>query len=169
MAVLVVGLIATAGSVYAYGMKANNLFGNHDQIKEAIENGDYDTWKSLHEEGLTEERFNELVERDNQREKVRSAIENEDYEAWKIAMQNVESGNSELTEDDFNLIVQMHKARQSGDYDTVHDLMDELKDLGFVEPRERMGHGMRGHGQREGPKDGSRLGQGRMQGDCAFN
>jgi hypothetical protein len=65
------------------------------QMTEAIENGNYDAWKALMEERiermkaeLTEENFNQIVERYNQmeerkqlREQIREAWESGDYEA----------------------------------------------------------------------------------------
>ena len=64
------------------------------QMVDAIENGDYDTWKTLMEDrieemksDLTEENFDSIVERHSQmkesrelRQQIREAIENGDYE-----------------------------------------------------------------------------------------
>ena len=64
------------------------------QMMDAIENGDYETWKTLMENRidemkaeLTEENFNQLVERHSQmneareiRQQIREAWENDDFE-----------------------------------------------------------------------------------------
>jgi len=59
----------------------------HEQIRQAVENGDYDSWKALHNAQLTEERFSQVQERYEQmteirelRENLRDAIDAEDTE-----------------------------------------------------------------------------------------
>lgn len=77
----------------------------HQEIQDAISNGDFDLWKSLQEERiakmqeqLTEENFNEIVERSNQTDEFRNA---------------------------------MQEARESGDFTEVKALQDEYGMTGF--------------------------------------
>ena len=100
IAALLVFSLLGAGFVSAFPMGLGGFF-NKDltaeelqALTEAIENGDYATWKALMEERLdrmkaelTEENFNLLVEKHNQmkersqlRERIRDALENGDYE-----------------------------------------------------------------------------------------
>jgi uncharacterized membrane protein (DUF106 family) len=89
----------------------------HDAIQQAIEDGDFETWKSLMESQLTEENFNALVERHNQMSEEREA-------------------NEEIRE-------QIREARESGDYETANKLQEQLgKDtMGFERGKN---FGMRG-------------------------
>jgi hypothetical protein len=89
----------------------------HDTLQQAIEDGDFETWKNLMESQLTEENFNALVER----EKTMS----EEREASK-----------EIRD-------QIKEAMDSGDYETAQQLREQLgkNTMGF----ERGKHfGMRG-------------------------
>jgi DNA-binding FadR family transcriptional regulator len=72
----------------------------NDAIQQAIEDGDFETWKSLMESQLTEENFNALIERYNQM--------SEDKEA-----------NEEIRE-------QIREAMQSGDYETAEQLREQM-------------------------------------------
>jgi len=107
IAALLVFSLLGAGFVSAFPMGLGGFFNKdltaeelqvlteeRQQMTEAIENGDYATWKALMEEQLdrmkaelTEENFNLLVERRSQmkersqlREQIRDALENGDYE-----------------------------------------------------------------------------------------
>ncbi|MCA9488249.1 MAG: hypothetical protein KC516_04800 [Nanoarchaeota archaeon] len=58
-----------------------------DQMRDAIETGDFDSWKALIESQLTEENFNNIVERHYEmsevsdlRDQIRTAIQDGDYE-----------------------------------------------------------------------------------------
>lgn len=71
-----------------------SLHQEHQEMKEVIENGDYETWKTMMEDRidrmkseLTEENFEKIVERHGEmqerkeiRNQIREALENEDYE-----------------------------------------------------------------------------------------
>jgi hypothetical protein len=143
-------LIASVGSAFAFGAK---LFGgdseSREKIVEAIEAKDYNAWKEAMSAQLTEENFNKLVarhesmsERQAQMEAIEQAIQKGDYEAWKKA---VESMNSEmmLDEENFKILVQLHQARENGDYETVKELSEQL---GLPEnlPQRCAEHGMFG-------------------------
>jgi hypothetical protein len=89
----------------------------HDSLKQAIENNDFESWKSLMESQLTEENFNLLVERYNQ-----MSEENEANQAIRD---------------------QIKDAMKAGDYETAKELRESLgkNTMGF----ERGNHfGMRG-------------------------
>ena len=88
------------------------LVEENQQMTQAIENGDYDTWKALMEERidrmkseLTEENFNQIVENHNQM-KERMEIEQ-----------------------------QIREAIQNGDYETAVQLREQLSSLGGFGPR----------------------------------
>lgn len=122
-ALLLVGLVAAGAFAMPFGgFGKRGMFGSNDAIKEALEAGDYEAYMSALEENwkaykaeLTEERFNEIVERHNQmaenraamqetrehryqemaekrvamqetNEKIQQALENGDYNAWKEAV-----------------------------------------------------------------------------------
>jgi hypothetical protein len=61
---------------------------------------------------------------------LRLAVEAEDYEAWQEAISSMDYApriaDVVLTEDDFNLLVQLHEARESGDMEAAQKLKDEL-------------------------------------------
>jgi len=89
----------------------------HDSLQQAIEDKDFEAWKSLMESQLTEENFNALVEREKTMSEEREANE--------------------------GLREQIQEAMQSGDYETAEELREQLgkKGMGF----ERGNHfGMRG-------------------------
>lgn len=84
IAMLGIGLIAAfPGIGFGKGAMAQELSEEeqaemqefHDSIQEAIENNDYETWKSLMESQLTEENFNALVERHTTMEAERAERE----------------------------------------------------------------------------------------------
>jgi len=150
-------LLLAAGTVMAFRgdfAGAMNAFDSDEmqQMKTAIENGDYETWKTLQEQNLTEENFNAIRERTQQRiqnreemqlmqEEIQTAIENQDYTAWKALME--ENNNprntmmlSVITEDNFSLFSEMHNAMQSGDIETAKTISEELgleQGIGFKE------------------------------------
>jgi len=111
------------------------------EIKTAVENGDFQAWKQLHENNLTEENFNAIRGRMQERiqnreemqlnmEEIQTAIENKDYSAWKTLMEENNSRNSIIlsvvTEDNFDLFSEMHSAMQSGDFETAKQIKEEL-------------------------------------------
>lgn len=106
---------------------------DHTAMKNAIENNDYSTWKSLMTAQLTEERFQKMATRHNamqqRHEDVEAALESKDYGAWVEAMS--ENGNSPrileyVNEDNFGTFVELHEAHENGDMDKVMELSGEL-------------------------------------------
>ena len=103
IAALLIFSLLGAGFVSAFPMGFGGFFNKdltaeelqtlteeRQQMTQAIESGDYASWKALMEERLdrmkaelTEENFNLLVERNNQmkeRSQIRDALQNDDYE-----------------------------------------------------------------------------------------
>jgi hypothetical protein len=109
-------------------------------IQEAIENDDYETWRSLMEAQLSEENFNQLRERhmemqemhEQRAEKtaIEAAIEAGDYEAWVAAMGD-DPMTDKITEENFTTLVEFYEARQNGDFETAKTLAEELGIEGF--------------------------------------
>lgn len=113
-----------------------------EQIQTAIENGDYATWKQLHENNLTEENFNAIREKMQERtqarkeiqakmQEIQTAIENQDYAAWKQLMEENNNQENEMmlsviTEDNFYLLSELHDEKASGDFEAVKAIMEEL-------------------------------------------
>ncbi len=175
VALFMIGMVA-AGAVSAFGM--GKWGGNKDAVRDAIEARDFSAWKTAMTADLTEERFNQIVERQENRpegsregrmqmsgqhEEMEAAIAAGDFDAWKALMES--SGRKhpiELTEENFEKFVEMHNAMQEGDTDTAASLREELgmpangKGIG--------GEGMRGFGK--GIHDGSGEGKGNCGGSC---
>ncbi|MBN2368175.1 hypothetical protein JXC34_04075 [Candidatus Woesearchaeota archaeon] len=139
LALVVVGIVAAAGaSAFGFGFGQDQEA--RDVIRDAIDNNDFDAWKSAVSTALTEENFNQLVEIHQnmgqnraqfrkQGDEMRDAIEAGDYDAYLEALGNMDTlppGLETLTEEDFDLLVQIHEARQDGDYETAEELSDEL-------------------------------------------
>lgn len=73
------GILALAFvGLFAVSMVFAMPFGNsenRDAVREAVESGDYSTWKSLMVAELSEENFNRMVEMNDLRESIREARE----------------------------------------------------------------------------------------------
>lgn len=117
---LIVGLVASTGVVSALGfgsMEKNPELQEHRQeIVQAIEDNDFDTWKSAIEDSLTEEHFEMLVERHenfaehkDMRFATRDAIMDGDYDAYLEAVEELGVTEHVITEEDFNNLVEMHQ------------------------------------------------------------
>jgi len=139
-----------------------------ENVDTAISNNDFTSWKHAVESELTEENFNNVIERRNNREQnrdlnreihdsMRIAIENNDYGAWLEAAQSLENFPKDIetiTEEDFNTLVEIHNARISGDFELAHELMED-SDLSFG-----FGQPMGGHNQRANMLRGQGKGMG---------
>lgn len=80
---------------------------------------------------------------------MQQAIENDDYAAWKQAQTDQNNQMlSEMTEEKFEKMVEMHQARQSGDAEKAQALAKELG-MGKPDAKENSRGMMRG-GQRGG-------------------
>lgn len=75
---------------------------------------------------MFETRWGMSPERAACNEQIVQAIENEDYEAWKKAAVNSPMISKILNEDDFKILVQLHQAKQDGDYTKVKELSEQL-------------------------------------------
>jgi len=159
VALLLVGIVATG--VSAFGGKG---MGN-DDMQAALENADYDAYIETFDENdkgfmrhqLTEEEFNERLDRRAQREDHRASVEVAmdagDYDAWFDLMEDSPRGNhleGLVTEENFDEFVQMHEAYQTGDFETASEISDELG----IEKPDRHGH----HGMRNGQGRGNMRG-----------
>ncbi|MCX6708970.1 MAG: hypothetical protein NTW67_04985 [Candidatus Woesearchaeota archaeon] len=126
------------------------------QAMNAVSNNSFDAWKSAMIGGLTVERFNSLVQRHQSKsdqnakvQAVQTALVAGDYEAWKNAVSALGSKNnvtSMVTQDEFNTIVQIYKAKESGNFSQARSLMEEsgLNMIPGMECGMGYGHGMRG-------------------------
>jgi len=131
---LLIGVLA-AGSVSAFGWR------HDEEATQALEDGDYDAWREARLSELTEENFetmrSQYADREEQRETmdaIKTALEAGDYDEWKDLIESLDDYPLDVetfTEEDFDILVQMHEARQSGDLETVEELADEL---GFETP-----------------------------------
>lgn len=162
-ALMVIGMLTMTTLVSAFMGFGN--FDNRDEIDAAIESDDYSAWKRAMSNTLTEDRFNEMKQRHSQnsgkRDLMRTAIDSGDYDAYKEIVEEISDERFEvLTEEDFNTLVEIHQARNDGDFELVHELME---DVDFQLPG--MGKGMM---QGEGSFRGMH-GQGKGQGRMAFN
>lgn len=139
MAVLIISILTASAFAVGLGKDAN---GNNQAIKEAIENNDYNAWKTAMTSELTEERFNQIVEKhqkmQNRKENIdalKAAIEAEDFEAWQSAvseMENPPKYASGITEENFDTLVEFYNAKESGDKEKAKEL---AKELGIHQPQ----------------------------------
>ena len=186
-AVLLVGLIAVGAFASPFGGKGQGggmMYGN-DAAKTALETGDYDAFVSaMNEQGesgrfaeLTEAQFNEMVERNEQREEqmaamqetrdaIHNALESGDYDAWHaavISLDPVPELAEKITQENFDTYVKLHDAKEGKDWETAKGLAEEL---GLDRPGLGIGggRGMRLEGmqnERMSPEDAPRNGMGR--------
>ncbi len=120
LALTLVGVIATAGIVAAFGAG----FITSEQrsaIKQAIENNDYEAWRNAIIATLTQENFNKIVERykaiSERRElqnAVKQAIKEGNYTAYKEAAEKLISTYRVMSEDEFNALVERYNAAKVG-------------------------------------------------------
>ncbi|MBS3143774.1 hypothetical protein J4446_02785 [Candidatus Woesearchaeota archaeon] len=99
LAVFAIAMVALVGvgmvSAFGFGNGMKGLSDNDgaqmqeqmEAVNSAIENNDFEAWKSLMESQLTEENFNQMVERHNEmkefREQMETAKESGDFESMK--------------------------------------------------------------------------------------
>ncbi len=150
LALLMIGLVMTTGLVAAWGGWQKD----NDAVKDAIDSNDFKAWKTAMIEDLTEERFNQIIERhENMPEnmqrcmgkgmergtgdmkaggmkanpEVQEALESGDFDAWVSAHTDMDRQPPfEMTEENFNLIKEIHEARESGDRDRMDKIKEEL-------------------------------------------
>ena len=124
-----------AAFVAAQGLGLGGGMSDEDRaaMQEAMQNGDYETWSSLGKAQFSEERFAEMQERQAEmqahREAVEAALDSGDYDAWVAAMADAPGNHGmmdAITEENFDTFVEMHQAREAGDFDTASELAEEL-------------------------------------------
>jgi hypothetical protein len=140
--ILVVGLLAFGAFAAPFG---------NEEVKDALESGDFASWKEAMVAGLTEERFEEMrgmhKNKGQMHEEMELAIAG-GYSAFLELMESHPHGEQMLeviSEENFDVFVQMHEARSSGDYETAKTLADEL---GLERPEGKFGKGMHRQGNR---------------------
>ena len=131
IALLSVGLVAAYGGGFGFGGGMTDE--ERTVIQTAVENNDYNSWKTAMESQLTEEKFNQMQQRhagmQEHRAAVEAALEAGDYTAWKTAVgsDGREAKMAEVvTEENFATFVKMHEAQKSGDSETAKVLAQEL-------------------------------------------
>lgn len=120
LCLVAVGVMASAGLASAFG----GGFVNEQQktaIKQAIENNDFEAWRTAMTETLTQENFDKLVEmnkamaeRRDLQNAMRQAIANGDYNAYNQAFENLRGSMQAMSEDDFNAMVERYNAGNAG-------------------------------------------------------
>lgn len=177
----------------------NDKLVQHEQMQKAIETHNFDAYTQAVADtrwsgAITEDQFNNIVERYDEHVAIEDAIENNDYDAWLTAVENTPYGDNMkdiIGQEDFADMVAMHNARESGDMETADALREELGlergmfgiKMGNPEgshngmgPRDGRGKGLHdGSGARQGlglgdgsglgPHDGSGRAAGRGLGD----
>jgi len=176
-ALLAIGLLVTGGLVAAFGSRG---FADTNDMRQAIADGDFQTWKQLHQEQLTEKNFAQEQERYQERqgmmqgrEEIQAAIDADDYTAYSALVLKIHPDATVISEDDFTTLVELHQARLDGDVDTWQKLRDEIDFApgemarqgrgGFIGHGHEMGRGM-APGMGQGFGDGNGLGL--HNGDC---
>ncbi len=171
--ILVVGILfvlLAAGTAMAFrgnfGTGTEFDSETRQQMQTAIENNDFQAWKQLQENNLTEENFNAIKERMQERnqnrkemqlmqEEIQTAIENNDFTAWKALMkENNNPRNTEMlsviNENNFFLFSEMHSAIQSQDFETAQSIREQLGiENGFKKSKFKGMHGIE-KGMRKG-------------------
>jgi len=166
MTLLLICTFIVAGSTYANNLNKNNGQGPkfqmteemkaiRDQMDTAIQNNDYETWKSLvskmpqdlkrgHKMEVTEEAFAKMVERYKNRAvmeetqgKIKAAIENGDYATWKSLVSQLPNSSDMLakitTEDSFLKLVEAHKLIEEGKA-KIEEGQAIMEELGLPKP-----------------------------------
>jgi len=175
LALMVVGIVAAAGSVSAFGFGRDT--DNREQMDLMLESGDYDSWKEYKESEITEDNFNQRVERHQnrenhraQRDDMRNAVDSGDYEDYVTAintMENLPEDFVVMSEDDFNVLVQIHEAKQDGNFDLADDLIDESEiDFPMFGSREGQGRGNMQKGMNQGQNQNGNFVDSDNDGNC---
>jgi ABC-type glycerol-3-phosphate transport system substrate-binding protein len=148
-ALVLLGIVAVAGSAsafrFGFGQGPDNMQGAGTAVQAAIENNDFNAWKTAIEATLTQDNFNKIVQQEQQRtammqsqQAVADAIKSGDYNAYVSAigtLNNLVSSITPVNESDFSKLVQEYQARQSGN--------STIGPIGQGIPRMERGFGMR--------------------------
>ena len=116
LGLMIAGILISAGLASAFGVG----FASEEQrsaIQQAIEENNFEAWKTAMTETLTQENFDKLVERYqamNERRELenalRQAIVDGDYNAYKQAFEKLKDSMQVMSEDDFNAMVERYTA-----------------------------------------------------------
>ncbi len=138
-------LVLSVVAIGAYAMPLNAR--GNEEIKEAIETGDYDAYLNAfnYRQPLSEDDFDGIHQRhqlrNSHKEEMDLAIE-QGYDAWIEVVEDMDHTPpmyEMVSEENFDIFVDLHEARESGDWETARTLSEEL---GFESGR--MGRGHRG-------------------------
>ncbi len=110
------------------------------QAHELKESGDYEAARELMEEAGFEKKH----KFGKGSEETRAAIESGDYEAFLATVPEDSRFAEEMNEEKFQVMVQAHELKESGDYEGAKELMEEA---GF-EMKHKFGKEMRGNGMK---------------------
>lgn len=164
LAFLAIGLVIAGGAVSAFGYGKG--MGMSEDVEDALNSGDYKTWRNAMEDELTEDNFNEMrarhQEMNQHRENdqlFREAVEEGDYGAYVEAFNTVFPDGEVMSQTDFETLVEIHEARAEGDFELADSLMDDLDEGVFPGMGPGFG-GPRGPGGMHGSM------QGGFAGDC---
>ncbi|MFH1408670.1 MAG: hypothetical protein ABIH34_02075 [Nanoarchaeota archaeon] len=124
MVIAIVGLVSAGGWM------------NKDAWN-AVENDDFPGWKAAKEAQITEENFQMARERhadmpEGMRERKEAHmqlyefVEAGDFQGWKEALENAEiTPQFDINEETFNVMVEMHTAKENGDFEKMQELEEE--------------------------------------------
>jgi len=141
-------------------LEAQETFKNQkESVQKAFENQDYEAFvEASGKTKLSEEKFDEIVERhkekEAQREKIQATLENGDYKAWKNLHQT--QFENMFSEERFNLMIEMHTAMEAGDSAKIQELREKMHDEiggGFGEMSRGKGSGGKKRGGKFGGGD----------------
>jgi len=134
-------------------MVAGSAFAAHggqlaQEARDAISANDFAAFQVATEgtrlANISEEVFEQKVERAENKEAKRAAVESGDYDAF-VAL--IPEGRDAPSVEVFNLLGDLHEARDAEDKDAVSEIKAELADLGFEkkERKGKRGFGLRGN------------------------
>lgn len=99
IAVFLIGILAITGAIAYKGYERNQ------DIRDAMDAGDYDAWVQAHKEKFDEmtakERFDDMQSRHQQMQTIRQAVSDGDYGAWVRAHEGLDMPY-ELSEEVFS-------------------------------------------------------------------
>jgi hypothetical protein len=132
---LIVGLVAVGALAMGFkgGLGNKGGFGNNDAVQAAISSGDYNAYlqaiaannstgnHTRQRMTLTQDQFNKIAQQyqleapmRDARQKIDQAIKDDNYDAWASGMNAMlDFQKTQITQDNFNKIVQMEKDFQS--------------------------------------------------------
>lgn len=138
IALLIISMAAAGAYAMGFGGKGPGMFAGNDAATAAIKAGDYNAYTAAVESATkakvpTQEQFNGIVEKYKQeapmieaRQTAEQAIQNNDYTAWSGAMNSIiDFQKAQITQQNFDKIVQMHQKTQSNNSTMMH------KGMGF--------------------------------------